>query len=471
MAGQAIRIVIQYGSLMVLARLLTPEEFGVIAMAAVIVGLADVFRDFGLSAAAVQAKNLSPGQQTQLFWANTGIGALLLAVVWLSAPLAAMAYNDPVVTDVLRGLAWVFLLGGAATQYRARLNRDLRFGALAVTEIIAQAAGAVVAIVLAMNGVGWWSLIWSQISVAGVGLVAMLAVTRWIPGLPRRDVEMRSLFHFGWHMVLSQVIGFIGANIDKFLIGRELGRDASGQYDRAARVINVPLTQLRAPTTSVAIPILSKLQDQPVRYMHFLIRGQVGLGYTLVAAAALASAAAAPLVAITLGSNFERAVPVVQAVSFAGAANTLGYVGYWVFVSRGLTKQLSQWSLVAAIVRTVAVIVGLQWGLLGVAWAAAAVPFVLSPLSLLWLGRLAELDFAPILQGYVRIVGVFFAGSLLGFVAESSIDTHVAVDLALGVGGCVGAYGLALLLPVYRRDLGMLREFVTTIRNRRATSE
>ena len=138
---QAVRALLQFGSVVILARLLSPEEFGLVAMVTAIIGLADLIRDFGLSSAAIQSKTLSAPERTNLFWANLALGALSTAIILVCAPLIQRMYDQAGLIPIIVALAWVFLISGANTQFRADLTRSMRYGKLALSDIVAQIAG------------------------------------------------------------------------------------------------------------------------------------------------------------------------------------------------------------------------------------------------------------------------------------------------------------------------------------------
>ena len=163
LAFQAVKFIVQTASLILLARLLTPEDFGIVAMVVAITGAADLIRDFGLSLAAVQAKQLSDAERTNLFWANTGIGFVCCVVVSAAAPLIVWIYDKPELLPIVFAVAGVFIVSGAATQFRAELMRSLRFTALSTTDVLANAIGVGTAVLLALRvpGTGPSSRSWS----------------------------------------------------------------------------------------------------------------------------------------------------------------------------------------------------------------------------------------------------------------------------------------------------------------------
>lgn len=461
--GQVIRIGIQVAALAVLARLLSPADYGLVAMVAVVVGVGEIFRDFGLSSAAVQAKTLSRHQRDNLFWINAGIGVLLATTVSLGADLVAALYDEPDLVPLARALSLTFVLNGLATQYRADHVRGMRFGHLATTDITAPIVAFAVAAPLAASGAGVWALVAQNLTQATT-LLLMLAITaRWLPGRPRRDPAMRDLLRFGVRLAGSQLIGYVSNNTDSFVIGLRLGEGPLGLYNRAFHLLMNPLNQLRAPSTTVALPVLSRLQDDDATYSTFIQRGQLALGYTLVVGLGIVAGAAEPITALFLGTQWAQVVPLLRLLAVAGAFQTLVYVGYWVYLSRNLTGPLFRYTLVTSTIRILCVVAGSHWGLVGVAVGYAVAPALAWPLSLWWLSRSTILTTRALATGALRILAVtaLVGGAAYGAsLAASDSASALAVLLAAVAGAAV--VGLAgLVVPIVRRDLA---EVVATAR-------
>ena len=454
LGGQGARMVIQTGAVMILARLLDPEDYGLLAMVVVIVGVGEIFRDFGLSSAAIQAPELSRAQRDNLFWINTAIGLTLAGLLFLAAGLVAAVYDRPELTDVSRALAGTFALNGLATQYRADMVRRLRFGQLAIAETAAPAVALLVAILVATSGGGYWALVAQTLTQAGIILVVLVISARWLPRLPRR-APMRGLLRFGGHLLGSQLIGYASNNVDTLLIGLRFGAGPLGFYNRAFHLLMAPLNQLRAPSTTVALPVLSRLQDDPVRYGAFLLRGQLILGYSLVAGLGVVVAAAEPVTAIFLGAKWITVVPILRLLAVAGIFQTLAYVGYWVYLSRSLTADLMRYTLLTASIRVACIAVGSVWGVVGVAAGYALAPALAWPLSIWWLSRRTDIPARALVQGALRILGalVFSAGASAVLVG-ALVDQPEFVRLVAAVAATIAGYGLAAAaVPAVRRDL------------------
>lgn len=461
--AQVLKIIVQLAGVVILARLLTPFDYGLVAMVTAIIGVAEIFRDFGLSSAAIQAAELSRAQRSNLFWINTGAGGALSVLVLLLAPAIAWWYARPELVGVTAALSGIFLINGLATQYRADLNRALRFRALAIVEITAPVVGLAVAIGSAWWGLGYWALVVQQLSTAFVLLVAAVVAGRWLPGLPDRRAPMRQLLNFGWHLAGSQLLGYLGNNVDSLTIGTRFGAAPLGLYNRGFQLLMTPLGQLRAPTTTVALPVLARLRDDPDGSNRFVQRGQLALGFTLVAGLGLVIGTAGPLTAVLLGGQWLAVEPILRLLALAGVFQTLAYVGYWVYVARGLTRELLRYTVLTVSIKIACILVGSIWGVIGVAWGYAVAPVIAWPLSFWWLSRKSPIAVKPLFAGAGRILiltTLVAAASWGGCLLFAGGGRWVALVAGLGSGAI--AYGIGLLLPAFRRDfrgvLAIVRE-------------
>lgn len=466
MGGQLTRMVVQVASVVILARLLSPHDYGLFAMVMAIAGISEIFRDFGLSNAAIQAPTLSNGQRDKLFWVNSGIGFTLgLVIVGLSFPIAAI-YGEPELVALTQFMAIAFALNGVATQHQASLSRMLRFGSLALVDIFASVGALGTAITLAALGFGYWALAWQLVAQSLLTLILSVSFARWLPRLPRRDVSLAGFYRFGWNIVSSQLVNYAANNTDSLLIGFRFGPSALGIYSRGFQLLMNPLNQLRSPITRVAVPVLSRVQDERERFNRFITTGQIALGYSLVAGLAFVAGASDPIVHLFLGSKWVDAGPVLRFLAIAGAFQTLAYVGYWVYVARGLTAVLFRFTLMSASMKVIFVVIGSQWGIAGVAAGFALEPILSWPLSIWWLSRATDIPRRSLLLGVVRLGG---AGTLAGAAAWGATVAVAAAgpvaQIIAALVACVLVYiVLALVVPSVRRDMMLLRNVVRTVR-------
>ena len=455
LVGQGIRILLQFASVTVLARLLAPRDYGLLAVGLVMVGVGEVVRDLGLSTAAIRAPQLSARQRDGLFWVNAAAGLVLaLLAVAAAGPIAA-AFSQPELEPVARVLAVTFVLNGLAAQYRAGLSRELRFRALASTDVIAQFVALVVAVSAAVLGAGYWALVAQQLTQGAVSLLAAVLLAGWVPGLPRRGVGLRPFLRFGAGITGTQLTYYLGNNLDNISLGLLAGPSALGLYNRGFQLLMTPLNQVRSPASTVAVPVLARIQDDLERSADYLKRSQLVLGFTLVPALAVIAGASVPVVHLVLGDRWSAVAPVLTLLAVAGSAQLLANVVSWVYLSRGLSGPLLRYTLVSLCLSAACIGVGCRFGVLGVATGYATAALLEWPLSLWWVSRVTVVPGRDLLLGALRIMGCALAAGTACFLATGLTAGWPAVSrIASGGLAALAVYAVvAGLVPRIRRDV------------------
>lgn len=457
--AQIAKILLQLLSVVVLSRLLSPHDYGLLAIVLVVVGVGEIFRDFGLTSASIQAPHLSNGQRDNLFWINTAIGLVLTVILFfLSWPIQAIT-GEQEILGVVQCLSPLFLLNGLATQHRANLSRELKFRALAITEVTATALALAAGITAALFGAEYWALVTQQLVLGAAMLAGSVIAGRWLPGLPSRQHSIRSMVRFGWNIVATNMLIYAGSQIDTVIIGLRFGTTSLGLYNRAYQLVMTPLGQVRAPMKGVALPVLSRVQEDRPRFDTYITSAQLALGYALGIPLALLVGLAEPIVALMLGPQWGDAAPIVRCFSIAGLLTTLSYVGYWVYLSRGLGTQLFRYTIVTTLIKAACIVVGSFFGLLGVAIAFAIAPAIAWPLSIAWLSRITPMPVRRLYTGAARVLLLAGAIALAGYAVNSTGLPSIAT-IALGILSGAVVVGLFLLLPVFRRDVRSLVAFM-----------
>ncbi|WP_104087799.1 MULTISPECIES: lipopolysaccharide biosynthesis protein [unclassified Cryobacterium] len=468
LGGQAGKAIIQLASVVVLARLLSPSDYGLIAMVITVVGVGELLRDFGLSSAAIQAPSLSREQRDNLWWVNVGLGIALAGLVCAGSDVLAAAYGQSSIGPIAQALSLTFVINGCATQYRADLVRQLRFVRISAIDVVAPAVALTLAIGAALLGWHYWAIVVQQLAQAGVTLILLVLSARWIPGRPRRDAPIGGFLHYGWNMVAAQLVGYLSNNVDNLLIGLRFGPVALGTYSRAFQLLMTGVNQVRLPLTTVALPILSRLSDDTVRFGDWLCRGQLMLGYTLVAALAVVASAAEPITAVFLGPQWAAAAPILRLLAIAGIFQSLAFVGYWVYLSRALTADLFRFSLLGAFIKITCVVVGSTGGVVGIALGYAIAPAIEWPISLWWLSRRTSIPTRQLFGGASRVLAIAsIATPIAWFVVEWGSSWPAVPQVLAAFITVVATYALAgLLVPRIRRDLAGVIDAMRLVRGR-----
>ena len=393
----------------VLARLLTPQDYGLIGMVAVATNFVSMLKDLGLSFPTVQRAEIDFNQISTLFWVNFGMSVAMVGLLIVLAPALAWFYQEPRLTMIGIVTATGFLFGGLAVQHEALLRRQMRFFALSAIALLSMVAGYVVGIIMAWRGAGYWSLVFSQLTLLGTSAAGMLIVCGWRPGRPRWNSGAKSMLTFGGQVTGYSVINYISKNLDNLLIGKFWGAQNLGLFSKAGQLVTLPSEQIDEPLASVAIPVLSRLEDSPERYQRVYLRMLEKVMLLTMPAITLLIVSADWVVQIVLGSQWSGATWIVFFLGIAGlfqpVLNTMG----WLFLSQGRSRELLQWSVMNAPISIVSIVCGVPWGAVGVAASySLARVLVVNPLAYWWAGR----------SGPVRTRDLY--GHLLPFVLAST---------------------------------------------------
>src|SRR5438094_838343 len=246
LCAQGANFFLRLGSLMILARLLGPKDFGLVGMVTAFTGVLTLFRDFGLSSAAIQRTNVTDEQISTLFWINIVFGALLGLLSVAVAPAIAAFYHEPRLFGVTSVLAIGFLFNAAGVQHGALLQRQMRFTSLAVINTVSLILGTGIAIGGAKAGYGYWALVALKLSLLLTVTIGFWLTTAWVPGMPHRRAGIRSMVRFGGSLTLIGLVVYVASNFEKVLLGRFWGVDALGIYGRAYQLSNIPTDNLNS---------------------------------------------------------------------------------------------------------------------------------------------------------------------------------------------------------------------------------
>ena len=269
---QGLKFLIGMVGTVILARLLTPQDYGLIGMVAVIIGFVSIFKDLGLSSATIQRAEINSVQISTLFWVNIALSLAVMLVCFGIAPLISVFYHEPRLRLITAAYGFGFMLSGLTVQHEALLRRQMRFTALAVTEVTALCASVATAVGLALYGAGYWALVASQLSLGLVYLIGIWSLCRWRPGLPGRNSGVRSMLAFGRNLTGFAVINYFARNLDNLLIGKVWGSQQLGLYAKAYQLLLLPIDQINSPIGAVALPALSRLSDSPEKYRQAYLR-------------------------------------------------------------------------------------------------------------------------------------------------------------------------------------------------------
>jgi O-antigen/teichoic acid export membrane protein len=452
--SQGLQFVISSISTVVLARILTPGDFGLVAMVVAITGLGQAFADLGLSEATIQSPKISQSQVSTLFWVNVGIGLVLTILMICLAPLLAWFYKQPSVKEITVVISLTFLICGLRVQHEAILRRQMRFSALAFRDVVSLSLGVLVAVAMALKGAGYWALVAQPLTMNFTQVVLTCLMVKWIPSLPRRDTKIRSMLTFGGNVAASYLIFNVNRSADNVLVGWYCGAGPLGLYSRAYNLLMLPVRQLSAPAGAVVIPAFSRIQDEPERFARYYLRVVNLITWIAASVFGFLFVAAKPVVALVLGPQWNGAAPVFRILAISALAQLLLESTIWLFISQGHSNRLLKLLLMICPVIVVSFAIGLPFGIEGVALSGSLVLLAILPWILkfsfrgtdLTLQRLGRSLLCPL---SLSVLGVLVAEVALRLIHPGSILLQLLV-VALSF---AATYFLSILLPPVRMEV------------------
>lgn len=377
MTSQGIQFALRIAGTAVLARLLTPADYGLIGMVTVVVNFAQMFKDAGLSMATVQKEHITHEQISSLFWLNIFISVGLGLCVLICSPLVSKFYGRPELTAVTAALSISFIISGLTIQHQALLRRHMKFGILAGITISTQIVNLAVTITLALLGWRYWALVGGTIAQVLTDTLMTLFYCSWVPGKFKRGTGVREMLKFGGHLTGFNFINYFSRNTDNILIGKFIGADALGLYARAYQLFMMPISQIKAPLDQVAMPVLSSLRNQPERYSKYYQRLLDIMASLTMPLTMYCAIEADFLIKLLLGHQWVGAVPVFRILAIAGMIQAIAGTRGLVLVSCGFSERYFYWGLFNAIITIASFLMGLPYGIKGIATAYAIANYVI----------------------------------------------------------------------------------------------
>jgi PST family polysaccharide transporter len=373
LSAQAVRILGQMATLVVLARLLPPSAFGLLAMVGAIGVVLELVKVVGLSSPTIQKHDITQAQVSALFWINAAAGIVLGGGLFLAAPLLADFYDQPELADVARWMSLAFVASGLAVQHWALLRRQMRFGTIAGLETTSDLASFAIGIGLAFGGAGYWALVAQRLFGPLFQLMGSWILCRWRPDLPRPTAGVRGLLGYGASVTGSQLAVAFARSIDQILIGWLWGPVLLGLYERTTRLLMVPVNAVGAPVYAAAMPALSRLVDQPARYRSLFCQVMQKIALLTMPAFALSAVTADWVVGILFGPSWVQAVPLVVLFSVAATSLPVAQSAGLLYLTQARTSEMLRANLTDATLCVASILVGLHWGVTGVAASLASV--------------------------------------------------------------------------------------------------
>jgi PST family polysaccharide transporter len=454
-ALQGGQILAQLAWTVVMARLLAPADFGLVAMVMPLVVLMGVVSDMGLTQAVLQRPRLDYAELSNLFWlaqaVHLGLFVLFLAV----CPLIGLFYGREEVTWIAAAYCAVLPISGLSAVHGALMTRRLQFARVGAVKLLSFMAGAAAGVAVGAVWQTYWALVAMGITTSLAGVALSWVASGWVPGKPRRDVDVRGLLGFGGNVASHRLTTFLAGNADTVLVGKVWGEVALGFYDRAFRLMVTPTSLITRPLGTMAPAVLSRLFSDPARYRRAVLGLMRLVLLATVPGITFAVVMAPTLIPLVYGPGWEPVAPIFQAFGVAAILRFQLVMLEWLFVTEDKTRRLRQWGMFRAALLLAGFAIGIRWGALGVATAYAAVTTVLLlPALSIWATRGSPVRLADVAVS----IGMFLpgialaAGGMLILRDHAGLDGWAALLAALALAYAV-VPGAAMAVPAGRRSV------------------
>ena len=456
--GGVASVAMQYGNgflqllgAVVLARLLSPEDFGLVAIVTVLTSFAPLLVDFGLGDATTRRGQITRGQVSSLFWLSTAIGLAIAVLVVACSPLIAWAYGDPRLETIAQYSAIAFFFSGASNQHFALLRRTMQFAKIVEIQIFSTLVGIVIAIFTAKAGYGYWALVLRPIASSLCMTGGAWLACRWRPGVPIFDNEVKSMVRFGLHIVVFTVTATLAKSVDRIVLGLWYRPDTVGYYQNATTLYDNSIFSALQQLHTVGSAALSRLQSNPDALRQRYQVALSALAFFVMPTAAILSVTGQDLTVMLLGEKWRPAGLILSIIALRGIPQVVEGSQGWLHLSIGTADRWRNWGIVTLIVQTLAVLGGVPFGTTGVAVAVVTASLVLAVPSISYAGRPIDIGAALVIQAVGRqLVGAIGAAAGGWWLHINALTQFSAfLRIAFSIGFCIAVY-LVIVVGLFR---------------------
>lgn len=381
--SQIFRMVVTFAQTIILARLLVPADFGLVATITPITAFIGLFQNIGLQQAIIQRPSVTREHLNQMFWITMLVGTVVVLAMVAIAPFAAQFYGDKRITMIVILGALPLLVASLGSVPITLLNRNLRFGQIALNDALVAGSGLVFSVLAAWAHWGYWSLVVGWVGSAVVGFVAAWLASPWMPGRPTLRIQSE-LLSFGANLTGFNFVNFFARNLDNILLGRFSGMDQLGYYDRGYKLLLFPLQNISRPLTRLMVPLLSRIQEDKARFKSVYLQTNWALGLFVMPGVAAMTMTSDEVVKIFFGPHWAPVAPIFAWLGVASFAEIVLTSNGWIFICQGRTKEMFRNGLVNSGITIASFVVGLHWGAVGLAAAYAISGYVLRIPLVIW---------------------------------------------------------------------------------------
>ena len=462
--------IIQTAGMIIMARLLSPNDFGLVTMVLAISLLLQNFGVNGFTEAIIQKEDINHKQISTLFWINVSLSFVIAVLFIAVSPIITWYYKEPRLTSIIIVISSTFVFTGLSTQHLAILKRNMQFKKLAINDISASLIGNIIPIFLAWRGWGYWALvakwvIWPLSTTVGAWIFC-----GWWPGLPARNSGVRPLIKYAIHVYGNFAMSYLRRNLDKILIGRYFGTQQLGYYDRSYHLSSMLPTQIVGPLNNVALSTFSRLADDPAKYRHHYLQVISILAFIGMPLSAALSLSSADVILLLLGPQWHEAGRIFLAFGLSIGVMVIYITHGWLHLSLGTPDRWFRWSIMEFIVTVLCFVIGLPFGAFGIAVAFTVSFYILLCPALWYAGKPIKLKVSSVLSNLWRYyLAALLSGFLCWFILHScemsfTIFTklHILIRITISVILCISFY-LVIVITLFR-SITPISQFISILR-------
>ncbi len=467
--AQFLAIACQTVGVVILARMLLPEDFGLVAMVTAFSLLIANFGVNGFTEYIIQKPEIGREEVASIFWLHLLV-ATTLAVGFVFFGFILVGFNkEPALSGISAAMSSSFILQALSTTHFALLRREMKFAPVALAELAAVIMSVIFSIAAALGGLGYWSVVIRQLTIPGVLAVGAWILCRWRPTRPWRLSRTWPALKYAVQVYANISLGYLMRGIDKVLLGKYHGPELLGNYDRAYNIFSMPATQILIPLHSVALATLSRLKDDKERYTSYFARAVALVSFPGTLAALILTILAQDLVQLLLGSNWVEAGPVVMAFGPGIAGQIVYGTNSWLHLSLGTPNRWFRWNLISAGFTVVAFVIAAPYGAVVLAATYSLRNFVLIVPAFWYAGRPIQLSLGAVIRyfrAYFISAGVVALGwylSLNYWLPWKALMTGLSpLSRILVVSGLVTFLYVALVV-LFQRSFRTIRDILSLI--------
>lgn len=425
----------------ILARLLTPNAFGVMGMIQTTIALINMMNQFGLAPAIIQGENLNQKRLSSLFWFNMLIGIIMTAIVYFSSNFIALFFSQPELTELLKLISFVFTIVSFSFIQQSLLRKEMKFKELFNINILSTILYGAIAIVLALNDFGVHALVYGFIAKNIIVTLLIILYYKWLPSMFFSFYIIKDLLNFGIYVFGTSIINYFNRNLDYLLIGRFLGSEALGYYTLAYKLMLVPVRKIGGVINNTFLPAFSEMKDNKISIKKYYLK-VLGLIALITFPMMGGLFIVAPEMILTVyGQNWIPVIILIQILSITGAVQSIGTTVGTILLSQGRSDISFKFNLFLIINLAVAMIIGMKWGIVGVAYGVTIVSFYTFWISMYITGKLINMSLSdlvnfiknPFLYTLFMIIIVYLTKTYLVTPHIEQIPIQLAINVITGI--------------------------------------